>query len=117
MGAGSIHFRKNLAADFLAFFDLWKKQRLQKRHRPRANPKSRNPYFRMNGYNVGNAETGIRERPGPYLIGALAAGYLLQTIPCRTREMDVFMNIPSAYFAGTSPFGFPKESVTWLRPD
>ena len=25
MGAGSIHFWKNLAADFLAFFDLWKK--------------------------------------------------------------------------------------------
>jgi hypothetical protein len=29
-------------------------------------------------------ETQIRERPGPYLLGALAAGYLLQTIPCRT---------------------------------
>jgi hypothetical protein len=28
-------------------------------------------------------ETRIRERPGPYLLGALAAGYLLQTIPCR----------------------------------
>lgn len=28
-------------------------------------------------------ETQIREGPGPYLLGALAAGYLLQTIPCR----------------------------------
>jgi hypothetical protein len=28
-------------------------------------------------------ETRIRERPGPYLLGAVAAGYLLQTIPCR----------------------------------
>lgn len=59
----------------------------------------------------------VRERPGLHFLDALAIGYLLQAIPCRTREMDVFMNIPSAYFAGTSPFGFPKESVTWLRPD
>lgn len=28
-------------------------------------------------------EIRIRERPGPYLLVALAVGYVLQTIPCR----------------------------------
>ena len=59
MGAGSIHFRADLAADFLAFFDLWKKQGLQKPYHPRLNRKSRALDFRING-----SEAGKNSGPG-----------------------------------------------------
>ena len=51
-------------------------------------------------------ETGIRERPGPYLIGALAAGYLLQTIPCGALLVLI----------GTLCLRLIKPVLFWLAP-